>query len=108
VQDEYLKELKRLEREINAQTQRAKVYETRRETENVAFTNDIQIIRKKVADYERHIKKLKYHVDKEDTDSLVKELQEQHLFEMDLGRLATEIANIEEEVANAKRMKVKL
>lgn len=47
-------------------------------------------------------------MDKEDTDSLIKELQDQHLFEMDLGRLATEIANIEQEVADAKRMKVKL
>jgi len=73
-QDKYLEELKKLEREIAIQSQRAKVLETRRDNENVAFSNDIQIIRKRVLDYERHIKKLKHHVDKEDTESLVKEL----------------------------------
>lgn len=107
VQDEYLKELKRLEREINIQTQRARVYETRRDTDSVAFTNDIQIIRKRVLDYERHIKKLKHHVDKEDTESLVKELQNQQLTELDLGKLADEIHKIEEEIKEAKRLKVK-
>jgi hypothetical protein len=72
----------------------------------VAFTNDIHIIRKRVADYERHIKRLKYHVDKEDTDSLIKELQQDHMSEMDLTALTSEIGKIGEEVADAKRMKV--
>ena len=107
VQDEYLKELKRLEREINIQNQRGKVFETRRDTDSVAFTNDIQIIRKRVLDYERHIKKLKYHVDKEDTESLIKELQNQQLTELDLSKLADEIHKIEEEIKEAKRLKVK-
>lgn len=59
-------------------------------------------------DYERHIKKLKHHVDKEDTESLVKELQTQQLTEMDLGKLADEIHKISEDVKEAKRFRVKL
>jgi hypothetical protein len=58
-QDKYLEDLKRIESEIAVQTPKTKVLETRRDNENVAFTNDIQIIRKRVADYERHIKNLK-------------------------------------------------
>ena len=56
-------------------------------------------------DYERHIKRLKQFVDREDTDSLVQELQNQQLSEMDLGKLADEIHGIEEEVAEARRLK---
>lgn len=108
VQDKYIDELKRLEREIAIQSQRVKVLETRRENETVAFSNDIQIIRKRVVDYERHIKKLKHHVDKEDTESLVKELQNGSLTEMDLGKLSDEIHKIEEDVKEAKRFKVKI
>lgn len=108
MQDDYLKELKRLEKEIAVQTQRTKVFETRRDNENVAFSNDIQIIRKRVVDYERHIKKLKHHVDKEDTESLIKELQNQQLTEMDLGKLADEIHKIEEDITETKRFKFKM
>jgi len=56
-------------------------------------------------DYERHIKSLKNFVDREDTDSLVHELQNGHLSEMDLGKLADEIHGIEEEVQEARRLK---
>ena len=65
-------------------------------------------MRKRVADYERHIKKLKLYVDREDTESLVQELQNQQLSEMDLGKLADEIHSIEEEVAEARRIKFRI
>lgn len=55
-------------------------------------------MRKRVADYERHIKQLKLFVDKEDTEALVGELQNPGLSELDLGKLADEINAVEEEV----------
>lgn len=44
-------------------------------------------------------------VDREDTDALVQELQNQQLSEMDLGKLADEIHGIENEVAEARRLR---
>ena len=80
----------------------------RRATETQAFTNDVQALRQRVQDYERHIKRLKVFVDKEDTDALVAELQNQELSEFDLGKLADEIHALHMEVNQARKIKVKV
>lgn len=59
---------------MKAIEKRGKKIESKRTTESSAYSNDIQTLRKRVADYERHIKKLKLYVDREDTESLVQEL----------------------------------
>ena len=107
VQEQYLTELKRLESEIKKTAKRCKQFDGRRNIEASAFTNDIQTLRKRVTDYERHIKRLKLYVDKEDTDALVHELKNQQLTELDLGKLADEIHKIDEEVEIARRFKPK-
>ena len=71
VQEEYLSKLKGLEAEIKKINKRGKQFDTRRAIESQAFISDIQALRKRVSDYERHIKRLKLYVDKEDTDALV-------------------------------------
>ena len=48
------------------------------------------------------------YVDKEDTDALVEELQNQQLTELDLGKLADEIHKIEDEVEAARKFKPKV
>ena len=48
------------------------------------------------------------YVDKEDTDALVEELQNQQLTELDLGKLADEIHKIEDEVEAARKFKTKV
>ena len=75
VQDKYLTELQTLENDLKLNGRRGKQIEAKRTAESQAFTNDIQAMRKRVHDYERHIKRLKLFVDREDTDSLVQELQ---------------------------------
>ena len=50
---------------------------------------------------------MKLYVDKEDTDALVQELKNQQLTELDLGKLADEIHNIDQEVDLARRFKAK-
>ena len=74
MQDQYLKELQELEGQLKSNTKRGKKIDAKRTTETSAFTNDITALRKRVQDYERHIKRLKTFVDKEDTDALVQEL----------------------------------
>ena len=81
--------------------------DAKRSTETAMFMNDIAALRKRVQDYERHIKRLKLYVDREDTDALVQELKNQSLSEMDLGKLADEIHVIEEEVADARSIRFK-
>ena len=71
MQTQYLAELKKLESEIKSVNKYGKQLEGRRNIEAQAFTGDIQALRKRVTDYERHIKRLKHYVDKEDTDALV-------------------------------------
>ena len=71
MQDQYLGELQTLESSLKANTKRGKKIEGKRTTETAAFTNDISALRKRVTDYERHIKRLKNYVDQEDTESLV-------------------------------------
>lgn len=74
VQDKYLKELQELDMKIKMTSKRVKKLDDRRTNERSAFTNDIQALRKRVTDYERHIKRLKTYVDKEDTEALLGEL----------------------------------
>ena len=108
VQDEYLLELQSLETQLKVNSKRGKKIENKRVGEVNSFTNDVQALRKRVQDYERHIKRLKMFVDKEDTDSLVQELQNQSLSELDLGKLADEIHGVELEVQEARRIKFRV
>ena len=73
--------------------------------ESATFSKDMIVLRRRVQDYESHIKRLKVFVDSEDTDNLVKELRNQKQNNMDLGKLADEIHGIEVEVADARRLK---
>ena len=43
--------------------------------ESATFSKDMIVLRRRVQDYESHIKRLKVFVDSEDTDNLVKELR---------------------------------
>ena len=70
-----MSELQSLEARLKVNTKRGKKIESKRTAETATFTNDIAAMRKRVQDYERHIKRLKHFVDKEDTDALVNELQ---------------------------------
>ena len=63
VQDQYLADLQQLEAKLKTNAKRGKKIENKRTTETAAFTNDIAALRKRVTDYERHIKKLKQFVD---------------------------------------------
>ena len=68
-------ELSSLEAQLKANGKRGKKIDGKRTTETAMFQNDIQALRKRVQDYERHIKRLKLYVDREDTDALVQELK---------------------------------
>ena len=74
MQDQYLGELQTLEARLKENTKRGKKVEAKRTAETATFTNDIAAMRKRVQDYEMHIKRLKQFVDKEDTEALVGEL----------------------------------
>ena len=106
MQDQYLSELQALEQRLKANSKRGKKIETKRQAETATYSNDVSALRKRVQDYERHIKRLKMFVDKEDTDALVQELQNQSLTDMDLGKLADEIHTVEQEVAEARRLRL--
>jgi len=73
-QERYIGELKDLEAKVKTAIKQVKKITSRRDTESSTFTSDIQALRKRVTDYERYIKKLKYFVDKENTDALINEL----------------------------------
>ena len=60
-----------------------------------------------MTDYERHIKRLKHFVDKEDTEALLGELQNEQLSELDLGKLSDEIHQIIQDVDHARKLKIK-
>lgn len=98
-----MSELQSLESRLKENTKRGSKIEAKRQAETATFSNDIAAMRKRVTDYERHIKRLKLYVDKEDTEALVEELQSQTLSEMDLGKLADELHAVEEEVIDARR-----
>lgn len=54
-----MKELQELEGKLDSVTDKAKLVENRRNTESNAFSSDVLTLKKKVADYEKYIKKLK-------------------------------------------------
>ena len=69
------------------------------------YQGDINTLRQRVRQYEEHIKKLKKFVDKEDTEALVKELEEEKNLP-DLGQISQEIELVKKQVAEAKRIKI--
>jgi|LauGreDrversion4_2_1035121.scaffolds.fasta_scaffold629630_1 hypothetical protein len=69
------------------------------------FQGDVQTLRSRVQQYEKHIKKLKQFVDKEDTDALVKELEEEKNLP-DLSLIAQEIEQVTKQVSDARRVKL--
>jgi hypothetical protein len=62
-----LKDIKKIEK-------RGRVTQDQRQRESGTFVKDVQTLRKRVGQYEKHIKKLKVLVDKEDTENLIKAL----------------------------------
>jgi len=69
------------------------------------FQGDVQTLRSRVQQYEKHIKKLKQFVDKEDTDALVKELEEEKNLP-DLSLIAQEIEQVTKQVSDARRVEL--
>jgi hypothetical protein len=69
------------------------------------FQGDVQTLRSRVQQYEKHIKKLKQFVDKEDTDALVKELEEEKNLP-DLSLIAQEIEQVTKQVSDVRRVKL--
>ena len=68
--------------------------ESRRVTENQAFTNDIQSVKKRVINFERYIKRLKKHVDEENTSELITELENTNVAQIDMNQLISDINKI--------------
>ena len=64
-------ELASLESQLKSNGKKGKKVDQKRQAETAMFQNDIQVLRKRVQDYEGHIKRLKMYVDREDTDALV-------------------------------------
>lgn len=69
------------------------------------FQGDVQTLRSRVQQFEKHIKKLKQFVDKEDTDALVKELEEEKNLP-DLSLIDQEIQQVTKQVSDARRVKI--
>lgn len=65
-----LKDIKKIEK-------RGRITQDQRQRESGTFVKDVQTLRKRVGQYEKHIKKLKVLVDKEDTENLIKALDAQ-------------------------------
>lgn len=65
-----LKDIKKIQK-------RGAVTQDQRQRESGTFIKDVQTLRKRVGQYEKHIKKLKVLVDKEDTENLIKALDAQ-------------------------------
>ena len=68
-------ELKSLKKQLKTLKKRGDALQRQRGVESGTFMGDIVTLRKRVTQYEKHIKKLKQFVDKEDTEALVKELE---------------------------------
>lgn len=69
------------------------------------YQGDVQTLRQRVAQYEKHIKKLKQFVDNEDTEMLVKELEEEKNLP-DLNLITQEIAQVSKQVADARKLRI--
>lgn len=82
------------------------IIESRRVTENQAFSADIQSIKRRVINFERYIKRLKKHVDEEKTEELIAELENTDVAQVDMTQLINDINKIQAEVKDAKRFKL--
>ena len=69
------------------------------------YQGDIQTLRQRVSQYEKNIKKLKMFVDKEETDALVKELEEEKNLP-DLELIKQEIASLNKQINDSKKIKI--
>ena len=69
------------------------------------YQGDVQTLGQRVAQYEKHIKKLKQFVDNEDTEMLVKELEEEKNLP-DLNLITQEIAQVSKQVADARKLRI--
>lgn len=70
------------------------------------FTNDIQSVKKRVITFERYIKRLKKHVDEEQTTELIKDLENTDVAQVDMNQIITDINNIQKEIRAAKKFKL--
>jgi hypothetical protein len=69
------------------------------------FQGDVLTLKQRVSQYEKHIKKLKEFVDKEDTAALVKQLASEKDLP-DLSQVQEEIAQVNEQMSQARRIKI--
>ena len=98
-------ELKSLKSQIKTIKQRGDDLSEQRVRESAMFQSDCTTLRQRVNQYERHIKRLKMFVDKEDTEALVQELeQEKNL--PDLSQIAKEIEQVARQIADARKVKI--
>lgn len=82
------------------------IIESRRITENQAFSADIQSIKRRVINFERYIKRLKKHVDEEKTEELIAELENTGVAQIDMSQLISDINKIQLDVKEAKKFRV--
>ena len=93
-----LKDIKKIEK-------RGRVTQDQRQRESGTFVKDVQTLRKRVGQYEKHIKKLKVLVDKEDTENLIKALDAQKDLP-DLDLIQQEITQVSRQIAAAKKQTI--
>jgi len=82
-----------------------KKLDSRRTTEGQAFKADIESVKKRVVNFERYIKRLKKHVDEEQTAELITELENTEVAQVDMEQLIQDITKVEMEVKTAMRNK---
>lgn len=93
-----LKDIKKIEK-------RGRITQDQRQRESGTFVKDVQTLRKRVGQYEKHIKKLKVLVDKEDTENLIKALDAQKDLP-DLDLIQQEITQVSRQIAAAKKQTI--
>ena len=102
----YVENLKTLEIELDSYVQREENIEFRRQRESATFNEDIISLKKRIAEYEQYIKKLKEFVDKDKAEELIQELTQNDQKRTDLIEIRQEIKKLKDEVDNARRAKV--
>ena len=70
-----MEDLRILEAMVAQAKDEVSLMESKRVTENQAFSSDVASIKKRVINFERYIKRLKQHVDEEKTAELITELE---------------------------------
>lgn len=107
VTDDYLKQLKQRKKEVKAVVRRSEELTRLRTNETGTFRGDVQTLRNRVTQYEKHIKRLKQLVDKEDTVALIKELQSAAAGDLpDLDQIIEELAQVDQQVAHSRRIRI--